>query len=159
MSSASAACPQILEKHVLQHKPAKYSPQDLAYTQVNPTFAPLDTNFPRPPAHRQTSTFARHRAQAVMSTARERKIARFFLHAATRWHSARYARFKRNSRKFLQNFFAKNLVCVPKVRTFALANQKWGVQHLTNLKQFDLWKHYIKLFCREVQETKWALFI
>ena len=47
-----------------------------------------------------------------------------FLHAATRWHSARYARFKRNSRKFLQNFFAKNLVCVPKVRTFALANQK-----------------------------------
>ena len=47
-----------------------------------------------------------------------------FLHAATRWHSARYVRFKRNSRKFLQNFFAKNLVCVPKVRTFALANQK-----------------------------------
>ena len=86
--------------------------------------APLDINFPRPPAHRQTSTFARHRAQAVMSTARERKIARFFLHAGTRWHSARYARFKRNSRKFLQNFFAKNLVCVPKVRTFALANQK-----------------------------------
>ena len=83
----------------------------------------------------------------------------FFLHAATRWHSARYVRFKRNSRKFLQNFFAKNLVCVPKVRTFALANQKWGLQHLTNLKQFDLWKHYIKLFCREVQETKWALFI
>ena len=86
--------------------------------------APLDINFPRPPAHRQTSTFARHRAQAVMSTARERKIARFFLHAATRWHSARYARFKRNFRKFLQNFFAKNLVCVSKVRTFALANQK-----------------------------------
>ena len=46
--------------------------------------APLDTNFPRPPAHRQTSTFARQRAQTVMSTARERKIARFFLHAATR---------------------------------------------------------------------------
>ena len=86
--------------------------------------APLDINFPRPPAYRQTSTFARHRAQAVMSTARERKIARFFLHAATRWHSACYVRFKRNSRKFLQNFFAKNLVCVPKVRTFALANQK-----------------------------------
>ena len=82
-----------------------------------------------------------------------------FLHAATRWHSARYVRFKRNSRKFLQNFFAKNLVRAPKVRTFALANQKWGLQHLTNLKQFDLWKHYIKLFCREVQETKWALFI
>ena len=86
--------------------------------------APLDINFPRPPAHRQTSTFARHRAQAGMSTARERKIARFFLHAATRWHSASCVRFKRNSRKFLQNFFAKNLVCVPKVRTFALANQK-----------------------------------
>lgn len=82
------------------------------------------STLPRPPAHRQTSTFARHRAQAVMSTARERKIARFFLHAATRWHSARYVRFKRNSRKFLQNFFAKNLVCVPKVRTFALAKQK-----------------------------------
>ena len=86
--------------------------------------APLDTNFPRPPAHRQTSTFARQRVQTVMSAARERKIARFFLHAATRWHSASYARFKRNSRKFLQNFFAKNLVCVPKVRTFALAKQK-----------------------------------
>ena len=87
------------------------------------------------------------------------KMRDFFLHAATRWHSASYAHFKRNSLKFLQNFFAKNLVCVPKVRTFALANQKWGLQHLTNLKQFDLWKHYIKLFCREVQETKWALFI
>jgi len=52
------------------------------------------------------------------------KLRDFFLHAATRWHSARYVRSKRNSRKFLQNFFAKNLVCVPKVRTFALANQK-----------------------------------
>ena len=52
------------------------------------------------------------------------KLRDFFLHAATRWHSACYARFKRNSRKFLQNFFAKNLVCVPKVRTFALAKQK-----------------------------------
>ena len=123
-SSALAACPQIIEKHVLQHKPAKYPPQNLAYTQVNPTFAPLDINFPRPPAHRQISTFARQRAQPVMSAARERKIARFFLHAATRWHSACYVRFKRNSRKFLQIFFAKNLVCVPKVRTFALANQK-----------------------------------
>ncbi len=40
--------------------------------------APLDTNFPRPPAHRQTSTFARQRVQTVMSAARERKIARFF---------------------------------------------------------------------------------
>ena len=36
------------------------------------------STLPRPPAHRQTSTFARHRAQAAMSTARERKIARFF---------------------------------------------------------------------------------
>ena len=52
------------------------------------------------------------------------KLRDFFLHAATRWHSASYVRFKRNSRKFLQNFFAKNLVCVPKVRTFALAKQK-----------------------------------
>lgn len=117
------------------------------------------SKFSRPSAHRQISTFAHQRAQPVMSAARERKIARFFLHAATRWHSASYARFKRNFRKFLQNFFAKNLVRAPKVRTFALANQKWGLQHLTNLKQFDLWKHYIKLFCREVQETKWALFI
>ena len=81
-------------------------------------------NSPRPSAHRQISTFAHQRAQPGMSAARERKIARFFLHAATRWHSARYVRFMRNSRKFLQNFFAKNLVCVPKVRTFALANQK-----------------------------------
>ena len=45
-SSALATCPQILEKHVLQHKPAKYPPQNLAYTQVSPTFAPLDINFP-----------------------------------------------------------------------------------------------------------------
>ena len=45
-SSALAACPQILEKHVLQHKPAKYPPQNLAYTQVSPTFAPLDINIP-----------------------------------------------------------------------------------------------------------------
>ena len=110
--------------YVLQHTFAKYPPQNLAYTQVNPTFAPLDIKFSRPSAPRQISTFARHRAQAVMSTARERKNTRFFLHAATRWHSASYARFKRNSLKFLQNFFAKNLVCVPKVRTFALANQK-----------------------------------
>ena len=87
-------------------------------------YCPVGHKKSRPSAHRQISTFARQRAQAVMSAARERKIARFFLHAATRWHSARYARFKRNSRKFLQIFFAKNLVCVPKVRTFALANQK-----------------------------------
>ena len=45
-SSALATCPQILEKHVLQHKPAKYPPQNLAYTQVNPTFAPLDIKIP-----------------------------------------------------------------------------------------------------------------
>ena len=44
--SASAACPQIIEKYVLQHKPAKYPPQNLAYTQVSPTFAPLDIKFP-----------------------------------------------------------------------------------------------------------------
>ena len=51
-SSALATCPQILEKHVLQHKPAKYPPQNLAYTQVSPTFAPLDIKFPaRPPAN------------------------------------------------------------------------------------------------------------
>ena len=86
--------------------------------------APLDIKFSRPSARRQISTFARQRAQAAMSAARERKIARFFLHAATRWHSASCVRFKRKSRKFLQNFFAKNLVCVPKVRTFALAKQK-----------------------------------
>ena len=46
ISSALAACPQILEKHVLQHKPAKYPPQNLAYTQVSPTFAPLDIKIP-----------------------------------------------------------------------------------------------------------------
>ena len=87
-------------------------------------YCPVGHKNSRPSAHRQISTFARQRAQTVMSAARERKIARFFLHAATRWHSACYVRFKRNSRKFLQNFFAKNLVCVPKVRTFALAKQK-----------------------------------
>ena len=93
------------------------SPQNFCY-------CPVGHKNPRPSAHRQISTFACQRTQPAMSAARERKIARFFLHAATRWHSACYARFKRNSRKFLQNFFAKNLVCVPKVRTFALANQK-----------------------------------
>ena len=87
-------------------------------------YCPVGHKNSRPSAPRQISTFAHQRAQTVMSAARERKIARFFLHAATRWHSASCARFKRNSRKFLQNFFAKNLVCVPKVRTFALANQK-----------------------------------
>ena len=137
----------------------KISTPKLGIYTSKPYICPVGHKFSRPSAPRQISTFAHQRAQTVMSAARERKIARFFLHAATRWHSACYARFKRNSRKFLQNFFAKNLVCVPKVRTFALANQKWGLQHLTNLKQFDLWKHYIKLFCREVQETKWALFI
>ena len=95
-----------------------------ASLRKNSVIAPLDIKFSRPSAHRQISTFAHQRAQTGMSAARERKIARFFLHAATRWHSARYVRFKRNSRKFLQNFFAKNLVCVPKVRTFALAKQK-----------------------------------
>ena len=137
----------------------KISTPKLGIYTSKPYICPVGHKNPRPSAHRQISTFAHQRAQPVMSAARERKIARFFLHAATRWHSASCARFKRNSRKFLQNFFAKNLVCVPKVRTFALAKQKWGLQHLTNLKQFDLWKHYIKLFCREVQETKWALFI
>ena len=137
----------------------KISTPKLGIYTSKPYICPVGHKNSRPSAHRQISTFARQRARTGMSAARERKNARFFLHAATRWHSACYARFKRNSRKFLQNFFAKNLVCVPKVRTFALANQKWGLQHLTNLKQFDLWKHYIKLFCREVQETKWALFI
>ena len=32
--------------YVLQHTFAKYPPQNLAYTQVSPTFAPLDINFP-----------------------------------------------------------------------------------------------------------------
>ena len=32
--------------YVLQHTFAKYPPQNLAYTQVNPTFAPLDIKFP-----------------------------------------------------------------------------------------------------------------
>ena len=56
----------------------------MAYLRKISVIVPLDTNFPRPPAHRQTSSFARYRAQAVMSAARERKNARFFLHAATR---------------------------------------------------------------------------
>ena len=38
--------------YVLQHTFAKYPPQNLAYTQVNPTFAPLDIKIPaRPPAN------------------------------------------------------------------------------------------------------------
>ena len=32
--------------YVLQHTCAKYPPQNLAYTQVNPTFAPLDIKIP-----------------------------------------------------------------------------------------------------------------
>ena len=32
--------------YVLQHTFAKYPPQNLAYTQVNPTFAPLDIKIP-----------------------------------------------------------------------------------------------------------------
>ena len=102
----------------------KISTPKLGIYTSKPYICPVGHKNPRPSAPRQISTFAHQRAQTGMSAARERKIARFFLHAATRWHSACYARFKRNSRKFLQNFFAKNLVCVPKVRTFALANQK-----------------------------------
>ena len=102
----------------------KISTPKLGIYTSKPYICPVGHKNSRPSAHRQISTFARQRAQTVMSAARERKIARFFLHAATRWHSASYDRFKRNSLKFLQNFFAKNLVCVPKVRTFALANQK-----------------------------------
>ena len=102
----------------------KISTPKLGIYTSKPYICPVGHKNPRPSAHRQISTFAHQRAQPGMSAARERKIARIFLHAATRWHSASYIRFKRNSRKFLQNFFAKNLVCVPKVRTFALANQK-----------------------------------
>ena len=102
----------------------KISTPKLGIYTSKPYICPVGHKISRPPAHRQISTFAHQRAQPVMSAARERKIARFFLHAATRWHSASYVRFKRNSRKFLQNFFAKNLARVPKVRTFALANQK-----------------------------------
>ena len=102
----------------------KISTPKLGIYTSKPYICPVGHKNSRPSAHRQISTFAHQRTQPVMSAARERKIARFFLHAATRWHSACYVRFKRNSRKFLQNFFAKNLVCVPKVRTFALAKQK-----------------------------------
>ena len=123
-SSALAACPQILEKHVLQHKPAKYPPQNLAYTQVNPTFAPLDIKIPACQPTGKSALLPASGRKRSCPPPESAKLRDFFLHAATRWHSARYVRFKRNFRKFLQNFFAKNLVCVPKVRTFALANQK-----------------------------------
>jgi hypothetical protein len=86
--------------------------------------APLDIKIParlRPGKSALLPTSGRNRSCPPPESA---KLRDFFLHAATRWHSARYVRSKRNSRKFLQNFFAKNLVCVPKVRTFALANQK-----------------------------------
>ena len=86
--------------------------------------APLDIKIParlRPGKSALLPTSGHKRACPPPESA---KLRDFFLHAATRWHSARYVRFKRNYRKFLQNFFAKNLVCVPKVRTFALANQK-----------------------------------
>ena len=86
--------------------------------------ASLDINFParlRTGKSALLPTSGRKRSCPPPESA---KLRDFFLHAATRWHSASYVRFKRNSRKFLQNFFAKNLVCVPKVRTFALANQK-----------------------------------
>ena len=86
--------------------------------------ASLDINFParlRTGKSALLPTSGRKRSCPPPESA---KLRDFFLHAATRWHSASYDRLKRNSRKFLQNFFAKNLVCVPKVRTFALANQK-----------------------------------
>ena len=86
--------------------------------------APLDIKIParlRPGKSALLPTSGHKRSCPPPESA---KLRDFFLHAATRWHSASCARFKRNSRKFLQNFFAKNLVCVPKVRTFALANQK-----------------------------------
>ena len=86
--------------------------------------APLDIKIParlRPGKSALLPTSGHKRSCPPPESA---KLRDFFLHAATRWHSASCARFKRNSRKFLQNFFAKNLVCVPKVRTFALVNQK-----------------------------------
>ncbi|WP_417149645.1 hypothetical protein, partial [Prevotellamassilia timonensis] len=95
----------------------------MAYTQVSPTFAPLDIKNParlRPGKSALLPASGHKRSCPPPESA---KLRDFFLHAATRWHSASYARFKRNSRKFLQNFFGKNLVCVSKVRTFALANQ------------------------------------
>ena len=110
--------------YVLQHTYAKYSPQDLAYTQVNPTFAPLDIKFPARLLTGKSALLPVSGHKRSCLPPESAKLRDFFLHAATRWHSASYDRFKRNSRKFLQNFFAKNLVCVPKVRTFALANQK-----------------------------------
>ena len=110
--------------YVLQHTFAKYPPQSLAYTQVNPTFAPLDIKIPARLPTGESALLPASGRKRSCPPPESAKLRDFFLHAATRWHSASYARFKRNSRKFLQNFFAKNLVCVPKVRTFALTNQK-----------------------------------
>ena len=56
----------------------KISTPKLGIYTSKPYICPVGHKFSRPTAHRQNSTFARQRAQTVMSAARERKIARFF---------------------------------------------------------------------------------
>ena len=56
----------------------KISTPKLGIYTSKPYICPVGHKNPRPPAHRQTSTFAHQQAQTVMSAARERKIARFF---------------------------------------------------------------------------------
>ena len=56
----------------------KISTPKLGIYTSKPYICPVGHKNPRPPAHRQISTFAHQQAQTVMSAARERKIARFF---------------------------------------------------------------------------------
>ena len=56
----------------------KISTSKLGIYTSKPYICPVGHKNSRPSSHRQISTFARQRAQMVMSAARERKIARFF---------------------------------------------------------------------------------
>ena len=56
----------------------KISTPKLGIYTSKPYICPVGHKISRPSAPRQISTFARQRAQPVMSAARERKIARFF---------------------------------------------------------------------------------
>ena len=123
-SSALATCPQILEKYVLQHKPAKYPPQNLAYTQVSPTFAPLDIKIPARLRTGKSALLPASGHKRSCPPPESAKLREFFC-TPQRAGIQRVTSVSREiPENFSKNFFAKNLVCVPKVRTFALANQK-----------------------------------
>ena len=91
----------------------KISTPKLGIYTSKPYICPVGHKISRPSAPRQISTFARQRAQTVMSAARERKIARFFFarRNALEFSELRpfQEKFPKISPKFLRQKFG---VCV-----------------------------------------------